>query len=149
MSITVLKPGLQTTIQARPRVGMRHQGVPAGGAADTLSLALANRLVGNEWHEPALEATLLGPTLRFDSPCAFALTGAHTTATLNGEAVEMHATLLAGAGDDTIRLGGGTEFIDELNRAFGGGNIPNLKKTGRIPPVRPGWPRHIYCRPSF
>ena len=102
MSITVLKPGLQTTIQSRPRVGMRHLGVPAGGAADTLSLALANRLVGNEWHEPALEATLLGPTLRFDSLCAFALTGAHTAATLNGEVVEMHATVFAGAGDELV-----------------------------------------------
>ncbi len=102
LSISVLKPGLQTTVQSRPRLGMRHLGVPAGGAADTLSLALANRLVGNDWHEPALEATLLGPTLRFDSPCTFALTGAQTTATLNGEAVEMHATVLARAGDELV-----------------------------------------------
>jgi biotin-dependent carboxylase-like uncharacterized protein len=102
MNITVLKPGLQTTIQSRPRLGMRHLGVPAGGAADTLSLALANRLVGNDWHEPALEATLLGPTLRFDSPCTFALSGAQTTATLNSEPVEMHATVLARAGDELV-----------------------------------------------
>jgi biotin-dependent carboxylase-like uncharacterized protein len=102
VNITVLKPGLQTTIQSRPRLGMRHLGVPAGGAADTLSLALANRLVGNDWHEPALEATLLGPTLRFDSPCTFALSGAQTTATLNSEPVEMHATVLASAGDELV-----------------------------------------------
>lgn len=102
MSITVLKPGLQTTIQSRPRIGMRHQGVPAGGAADTLSLALANRLVGNVWDEPALEATLLGPTLRFGSPCTFALTGAHSAATLNGRAVAMHVAVSANAGDELI-----------------------------------------------
>jgi len=102
VNITVLKPGLQTTIQSRPRIGMRHLGVPAGGAADTLSLALANRLVGNDWHEPALEASLLGPVLRFDSPCTFALAGAQTAATLNGEAVEMHATLHASAGDELV-----------------------------------------------
>jgi biotin-dependent carboxylase-like uncharacterized protein len=102
MSITVLKPGLQTTIQSRPRLGMRHLGIPAGGAADTLSLALANRLVGNTWHAPALEATLLGPTLRFESPCTFALTGAHATATLNGEALELHRSLHAAAGDELV-----------------------------------------------
>lgn len=102
MSITVLKPGLQTTIQSRPRVGMRHLGVPAGGAADTLSLALANRLVGNTWHEPALEATLLGPTLRFESPCVFALTGAHAAVTLNAEEIGMHAVVAASAGDELV-----------------------------------------------
>jgi len=102
MSITVLKPGLQTTIQSRPRIGMRHLGVPTGGAADTLSLALANRLVGNEWHEPALEAALLGPTLRFDSHCTFALAGAQSAATLNGEVVAMHVAVLARAGDELV-----------------------------------------------
>jgi 5-oxoprolinase (ATP-hydrolysing) subunit C len=95
----VLKPGLQTTIQSRPRVGMRHLGVPAGGAADALSMALANRLVGNTWYDPVLEATLLGPTLRFESPCSFALAGAHVTALLNGEDVPMHATVRVEPGD--------------------------------------------------
>ena len=99
MSITVLRPGLQTTIQSRPRTGLRHFGVPSSGAADPLSLALANRLVANAWHAPALEAALLGPTLRFDVPCAFAITGATAMSTLNGDAVGMHETVFAEAGD--------------------------------------------------
>ena len=45
MSIRVLEAGMQTTIQAGPRSGLRHLGVPSCGAADPLSLALANRLV--------------------------------------------------------------------------------------------------------
>jgi biotin-dependent carboxylase-like uncharacterized protein len=81
---------------------MRHLGVPAGGAADPLSLALANRLVGNAWDEAALEATLLGPTLRFDSPCTFALAGAHATPTLNGKEVFMHRAVAAAAGDELV-----------------------------------------------
>ena len=88
MSVTVLKAGLQTTVQSRSRVGLRHQGVPASGAADPLSLALANRLVGNGWDTPALEATLLGPTLRFEQACAFAIVGALARATLNGVEIE-------------------------------------------------------------
>ena len=126
MSITVLKPGLQTTIQSRPRIGMRHLGVPAGGAADTLSLALSNRLVGNAWHAPALEATLLGPTLRFESHCTFALTGAHAKATLNGKEVEPHRAVPAVAGDELavgsatvgarvyVAIAGGLESDDVL-----------------------------------
>ncbi len=100
MTIEVLKPGLQTTIQAGPRKGWRHLGVPASGAADTLSLALANKLVGNAWDAPALETTLLGPTLRFNSPTAFAVTGAVADATLNGDEVAPHETAIAEAGDE-------------------------------------------------
>ena len=57
MTVSVIKPGLQSTLQSRPRIGLRHLGVPAGGAADPLSLALANKLVGNQWDTPALEVT--------------------------------------------------------------------------------------------
>jgi allophanate hydrolase len=99
MTITVIKPGLQSTIQSRPRVGLRHQGVPASGAADPLSLALANRLLGNTWEAPAIEATLLGPTLRFDCECSFSVTGAVAVATLNGNEIQAHESLTAITGD--------------------------------------------------
>lgn len=100
MTITVIKPGLQTTIQAGPRVGMRHLGVPASGAADALSLALGNRLVGNPLLAPAVEVTLAGVSLRFDIDVAFALTGAPASADLNGRELTFHTTLGAGAGDE-------------------------------------------------
>lgn len=100
MTITVIKPGLQSTIQSRPRVGLRYQGVPASGAADPLSLALANRLLGNEWDAPALEATLLGPTLRFERECAFAVTGAVAEVRLNGDQIQTHESRGASAGDE-------------------------------------------------
>jgi biotin-dependent carboxylase-like uncharacterized protein len=119
VTITILKPGLQTTIQSRPRAGLRHQGVPGGGAADPLSLALANRLVGNPWDAPALEATLLGPTLRVDTDCALAITGAHSEATLGGSDVAWHETVFARAGDE-LRLGS-SEADARTYIAFAGG----------------------------
>lgn len=100
MTITVIKSGLQSTIQSRPRVGLRHHGIPAGGAADPLSLALANQLLGNTWDAPAIEATLLGPTLRFDCECSFSVTGAVAVATLNGEEIQAHESRIASAGDE-------------------------------------------------
>ncbi|MBT8082001.1 MAG: biotin-dependent carboxyltransferase family protein [Gammaproteobacteria bacterium] len=102
MSVTLVKPGLQSTIQSRPRAGLRHQGVPSGGAADPLSLALANRLVGNAWDAPAIEAALLGPALRFDRDCAVAVTGAIATVTLNGTAVGQHRSVFAREGDELV-----------------------------------------------
>ena len=66
MTFKVLKPGLQTTVQAGPRTGLRHLGVPASGAADPLSLALANRLVGNASLAPGIETTLTGVCVLFE-----------------------------------------------------------------------------------
>jgi biotin-dependent carboxylase-like uncharacterized protein len=100
VSITVVKPGLQSTIQSRPRLGLRHQGVPSGGAADPLSLALANKLLANPWDAPAIEAALLGPTLRFTDDCAVAVAGAVATVLLNGRAVGQHRSLFVRAGDE-------------------------------------------------
>ena len=100
MTFRVLKPGLQTTIQAGPRAGLRHLGVPASGAADPLSLALANRLVGNALLAPGIETTLTGACLLFENDCFAAITGAKAKAWLNGERVKLHRTLAVAAGDE-------------------------------------------------
>lgn len=100
MTLTVIKPGMLTTLQSQPRRGMRHLGVPSGGAADPLSLALANKLVGNPWYSTALEATMLGPVVRFERACAFAIAGSPVQATLNGTAIDCHATVFAEPGDE-------------------------------------------------
>ena len=75
-TITVVKPGLFTTIQDLGRPGHRAAGVPLSGAADPVSLQLANRLVGNAATAAALEITLLGPDLRFERDAVVALAGA-------------------------------------------------------------------------
>jgi allophanate hydrolase len=119
MTIRVIRAGLQTTIQAAPRSGLRHLGVPASGAADALSLALANHLVGNSLLAPALEATLTGPTLKFGQALAFALTGGTAAATLNGSAVDFHTTVFASAGDELAI--GSVEAGARVYIAFAGG----------------------------
>ena len=98
MTVQVIKPGLQTTVQAGPRRGQRHLGVPASGAADPLSIALANRLVGNAPFTPALETTLTGVTLRFEDDGYAAVTGARAKVWLDSERVKLHRTLAIAAG---------------------------------------------------
>ena len=100
MTIKVVRPGLQSTLQAGPRLGQRHLGIPSGGAADPLSLALANRLVGNDWDTPAIEAALAGPTLRFGADTTLAVTGGRAMPVLDGERVGCHRALTARAGDE-------------------------------------------------
>ena len=90
--IEVVKAGIQTTIQSSPRTGLRHFGIPWAGAADGLSMALANRLCGNPWDAPVLEVTFGGVTFTFVEDCTFAVAGAMAPLLLDGRPVEAHRT---------------------------------------------------------
>jgi biotin-dependent carboxylase-like uncharacterized protein len=155
MTVRVLKPGLQTTVQAGPRRGQRHLGVPASGAADPLSLALANRLVGNALLAPALETTLTGVSLRFESAAFVAVTGAKAEVRLDGERVKRHRTLAIAAGGELevgaaqqgarnyVAFAGGIAADEVLGSAstylpagFGGFQGRSLR-AGDVLPLRP------------
>jgi antagonist of KipI len=82
-SLTILKPGLFTTIQDGGRWGYQDQGVPVSGPMDRHAHRLANALVGNPPDAATLEATLLGPELRFDQPALIAVTGADLEAAID------------------------------------------------------------------
>ncbi len=100
MTLTVIKPGLQTTLQGAPFSGHRHLGMPAAGAADCLSLAMANHLVGNAPDALAIEITLDDAKFAVERPCGFALTGAAAFLRLNGEEKSMHELICAKPGDE-------------------------------------------------
>lgn len=78
------KSGLLTTVQDLGRVGYQRFGMPVSGAMDPFSMQLANLLVGNAPQEGVLEVTLLGPTIRFESPAVFAICGGDFSPLLNG-----------------------------------------------------------------
>ena len=100
MSITVLKPGLQTTLQGAPFAGHRHLGMPAAGAADCLSLALANFLVGKSFGEIALEITLTDAIFQMNEPCSIGVVGGAEYVRINGKDHPQHQTLKLLAGDE-------------------------------------------------
>ncbi|MEM1379986.1 MAG: biotin-dependent carboxyltransferase family protein [Pseudomonadota bacterium] len=106
MSLQILAPGLQATIQAAPRLGHRRLAVPPGGPADPLALQFANRLVGNNLLEPAIEVTLGGFSAVFTEPTFFAVTGAEHECTLNDRTLPLGITTKARAGD-VVRIEGG------------------------------------------
>lgn len=87
MSISVIRPGLLTTIQDPGRYGYRHLGIRPCGVMDPVAACVANRLVGNEDDAAVLEITLLGPTLRFEKQAFIAIAGADFQATLNGQPI--------------------------------------------------------------
>lgn len=62
-ALRVLEPGLHTTLQDLGRFGLQALGIPVSGALDSVSLRLANALVGNAQDTGALEILHHGPTL--------------------------------------------------------------------------------------
>ena len=88
MSVTVVKPGLLTTIQDEGRKGYEKFGIVVSGAMDIFSLNLANILVGNNINEACLEATVLGPELKISENTLIAITGGDLLPTINGVSVE-------------------------------------------------------------
>jgi biotin-dependent carboxylase-like uncharacterized protein len=96
--ITVLRPGLLTTVQDRGRWGWQAMGVPVGGPMDEWSFRLAALRVGNDEGAAGLEITLQGPQLRFDGPALVAVTGARFDLTLDARAVSTGEVCRAGAG---------------------------------------------------
>ena len=76
MSITILNPGMLTSVQDLGRIGYQQFGVSVSGVMDPRSASIANILVGNDEGEAVLECTMMGPHIRFDAPNIIAITGA-------------------------------------------------------------------------
>ena len=105
MAVTVIKGGLETTVQDYPgRKGAFGMGFPPSGPIDHWSFRLANILVGNAPGAAALECAFIGPTLRFERDMVIALTGADMKATLDGDAVPLWESVRVRTGQ-TLALG--------------------------------------------
>jgi urea carboxylase len=101
----VLSGGTQTTVQDYPgRPGYWAVGVPPSGPMDDRALRLGNRLLANDEDAAALEITMSGPTLRFNTDAIVAVTGATLPVMLDDTAQPMNTTFLVTAGS-TLALG--------------------------------------------
>lgn len=105
MSLRVLEPGLYSLLvdQGRPRT--RSLGVPLGGAADRMALALGNALVGNPADAAALEITLAGPTLQAECDIGGVVFGAPFELRVGRQVLRPGATFTLRAGD-VLRING-------------------------------------------
>lgn len=114
-TIAVDVAGMQTTVQDYPgRTGYWAVGVPPSGPMDSLNHRLANRIVGNTQDAAALEITVKGPELTFNTASVIALTGADIGATIDGEKVELYSPITVQAGTvlkTDISIGGQRAYL--------------------------------------
>jgi urea carboxylase len=89
-AIEVIEAGTYTSIQDYPgRAGYWDIGVPPSGPMDDYAFRMANSIVGNDDDAAGLEATLVGPALRFHGDTVIALAGGECAATLDGEPIAL------------------------------------------------------------
>lgn len=143
-TLTVVRPGLRTTVVDYGRPRCRSLGVPVGGAADRASLALANALVGNAPDAAALEVTLAGPNLVADAPLACVVYGAPFDVATDRRPLVAGKTFTLQAGEE-LRIGGTRERVRAYVCVRGGLLVPEvLGSRSGLEPLRAG--DEIPCR---
>lgn len=104
-TLEVLAGGTQTSVQDYPgRLGYWAVGVPPSGPMDDRALRLGNRLLGNAPGEAALEITLNGPLLKFNTAVLAVVCGAPVPVTLDGKAIPNQQVFAIAAGA-TLKIG--------------------------------------------
>lgn len=123
MSIRIIHAGPLTTVQDAGRSGYLRSGIGPSGVMDRAAYTEANYLAGNVSGEAVLEFTLFGPTLCFEEPTIFALTGAEMNARLDGRAIGRGTVQEAAAGQ-TLVMGLSTDGCRGYLSVFGGITVP-------------------------
>jgi antagonist of KipI len=121
--VTVIKPGMLTTVQDLGRRGYQSLGVPVSGPMDVYSHRLANLAVGNPAMAAALEITLLGPELVADGDLVCAVAGAEIDVTVDGAAVGANAPFAVPSGG-RIRCGARRRGARMTLAVRGGFDVP-------------------------
>ena len=123
--ISVVKPGLSTTVQDLGRVGYYDVGIPPSGALDLFSLTAANLLVGNAEGAAGLELAYMGPVLEFGADTVVAVCGGEMTPKVDGEQRPLWAAFEVPAGSTLTfaHLRGGARAYVAV---AGGIDVPEL-----------------------
>ena len=87
-SITILEPGLLSSIQDMGRYGFQRYGVPVSGGMDNFALRAANVLVGNKMNDACIEMTVIGPSIKFNCPALISITGGDLSIKLDWQKVD-------------------------------------------------------------
>jgi biotin-dependent carboxylase-like uncharacterized protein len=99
MGMTVIDPGILSTIQDAGRTGCMDSGFSPSGALDGFSFRLANILLSNPPGLAALEMTVAGASFLFDEKAVAVLTGADMKPLLNGKPIAMNRAFCLDKGD--------------------------------------------------
>ena len=125
MSIDVLKPGFQSTIQDLGRNGFSHYGISKSGAADDLSIRLGNLIVGNNENAASIEMTLVGGEFKFEIDSTIVLTGSKFAAMIDNKSIPFNEAIKISA-NQTLSIGQTMEGARCYLAVKGGIDVTNV-----------------------
>jgi len=91
--ITVLNPGIYSTIQDLGRPSFANIGVPISGAMDSYSVKIGNQLLNNNLKDAVIEITFGGCKFKFEEALKICVTGANFSPTIDDKEVQMNSVL--------------------------------------------------------
>ena len=121
--ITVIKPGLLTSVQDLGRPGYQQYGIVVGGALDGFSTRVANLILGNADSAAVLEMAQTGPELRFEQETLVAWCGADFDARIGVESLPRDRPVRIAAGE-TLSFGFARTGLRAWLAVAGGIDVP-------------------------
>lgn len=91
--ITVLNPGIYSTIQDFGRPGFANIGVPISGVMDSYSAKIGNQLLNNNREDAVVEITFGGCKFMFKKDMKICITGANFNMKIDDKETQMYSVL--------------------------------------------------------
>lgn len=88
--ITVLHPGIYSTVQDLGRKGFADNGVPISGVMDSYSAKIGNQLLCNKPDDAVVEITFGGAKFQFEKETNICISGANFNPMIDSEPISMH-----------------------------------------------------------
>lgn len=125
MEISILKPGILSTIQDLGRMDYLDQAIPISGAIDQLSARIANKAVGNSDEDAVIEFTYAAAEFKAETEILIAYAGDGATLSANGEKLPTERPIFVPA-ETVIKLINNPEGARTYLSIAGGWNVPEI-----------------------
>ena len=128
MKISIIKPGLLSTIQDMGRYRYLSQAVPVSGAMDELAHRLANKAVGNDDNNATIEFTYADASFKAETPVLVSYSGDGAYLVYNNELMPAEKPLFFPAGS-VIKLIHNAIGMRTYLAIAGGWDVPDIMES--------------------
>ncbi|MCX2492151.1 biotin-dependent carboxyltransferase family protein [Pedobacter sp. PF22-3] len=128
MKISIIKPGLLSTVQDMGRYRYLSQAVPVSGAMDELAHRIANKAVGNNDNDATIEFAYANASFKAETPILISYSGDGAFLVYDDELMPAEKPLFFAAGS-VIRLINNPVGVHTYLAVAGGWDVPDVMES--------------------